>query len=116
VIEQQEGLVHLPPEQQKMRGFQIYTHEGSCFIARFDPKYEDPEVGEIYGKLTVIGRPQTSREEVRLEGIGSIPQVGSRLMVRDVPEQTYAMNGETIKVFPYEVISRVVEFEIPKTP
>lgn len=109
-----EGWVELPPEQQAMRGFQIFTVEGSCFIARFDPRYADPEMDEIFGRLTLIGRPRSCTEEVRLEGIGSIPRQGGRVVVSAVPEDVYEMNGETIKQFPHETISRVVEFQVPQ--
>lgn len=108
-----EGMLELPAARQQMRGFQVYTREGSCFIARFDPRYEDLDVDEIYGWLTLIGRPRGSEQELQLEGIGAVPQPGGRVATSAVPSRVYLMNGETIKEFPSETILRVVEFQIP---
>jgi hypothetical protein len=110
-----EGMVELPLERQRMRGFHIFTKEGSCFVARFDPRYEDPDVDEVYGLLVVIGRPRTSNEELRLEGIGFVPRPGGAIKVSDQPEREYELHGEVIKEFPQETIDRVTEFQIPKT-
>ena len=108
------GWVELPKAQQAIRGFHVSTREGSRFIVRFDPKYKDPDVDEIFGELTVIGRSQTVEAELHMKGIGTLPEVGSKIAVSELPEHVYAVNGETVKRFPSETISQVVEFQVPK--
>jgi hypothetical protein len=87
------------------QAYKIYTEEGSRYIARFDPQFE--QEGVLYGSMCVIGYSEVVEKHLRIVGMSAVPEPGGRLIVEDKPWAVEIVDGETVPLYEYENISLV---------